>query len=399
MKHIRKITIMALGLLWAYTAAEMPEFVEHVIQTPAGNWGKTGYGDFNDDGHLDFTAGPASGAVYWYQNPGDLSEEWDRHTIDGNNGGCVGGEATDVDGDGLVDWVSHGMWYRNNGKMTEENPEKIPFSNGMPGSNTGCHDVIVADIDGDGFKDALNHAVSWWKNPGEGAAGAGTWESHVIKANSGYHGGIAPKGWGDIDDDGDNDVVGIGEWFKNMDGEGTQWERKAYATWSSKNENRVWVADYDGDGDQDIAVSEGDHGDGKAAWFRNKDGKGEEWETIPLEGITGDLHSVGGLDFDNDGDNDIFVAQNGGGENHEWIIFENTDGKGTFEKRVIYTGYGAHESIYADFDADGDIDIFSKCWCGGGAGVILENKLDPAPPEAPVNVSTTINAENQVEVA
>jgi hypothetical protein len=377
MKNLRRMTMLAFCLSWAYAAAEMPEFVEHIIFQPAGSWGKTGYGDFDNDGKLDLTAGPARGAVYWFRNPGDFTQEWTRFEIDPKNGGCVGGEPADVDGDGLVDFLSHGMWYRNNKENPGENFEKFSFSTGVITTWDGCHDVVAVDINGDGLIDAMNHEVNWWKNPGKEKV-TELWESHAV-AKSGYHGGIAPHGFGDIDGDGDTDVAGIGEWFKNVTGDGTQWEKIEYSSWSGSNENRVWVADYDGDGDQDIAVAEGDGSNGKAAWFRNLDGKGGDWETneFPLDGLTGDLHSVGGQDFDRDGDLDVFVGQNRKKDQNEWVIFENTDGKGAFEKRVIYKGYGAHESIYADFDADGDIDIFSKCWCGDGAGVILENKLDP----------------------
>ena len=47
-----KMIIMAVGFLWAYSAAQFPEFDDHVLVTGTGNWGKTGFGDFDDDGHL-----------------------------------------------------------------------------------------------------------------------------------------------------------------------------------------------------------------------------------------------------------------------------------------------------------------------------------------------------------
>ena len=53
------------------------------------------------------------------------------------------------------------------------------------------------------------------------------------------------------------------------------------------------------------------------------------------------------------------------------------NGKGRFERREIYKGYGAHETVYADFDGDGDIDLVSKCWRKPATFVLLENKLDP----------------------
>jgi len=51
------------------------------------------------------------------------------------------------------------------------------------------------------------------------------------------------------------------------------------------------------------------------------------------------------------------------------------DGKGRFERREIYRGYGAHETLFADFDGDGDIDMLSKCWGDPTTFVLLENGL------------------------
>jgi hypothetical protein len=90
------------------------------------------------------------------------------------------------------------------------------------------------------------------------------------------------------------------------------------------------------------------------------------------------MHSIGAEDLDLDGDLDIIVPKNGGGEGNEWSVFEN-DGKGNFTQHIVYKGFGGHETIFADFDGDKDIDMVSKCWCKGGAVILLENKLDPAP--------------------
>jgi hypothetical protein len=84
-----------------------------------------------------------------------------------------------------------------------------------------------------------------------------------------------------------------------------------------------------------------------------------EYTTWGKPGIYGWEIRVWVADMDGDGDLDIFVSQNGPGTNNAWLIFENVDGKGRFEKREIYRGYGAHETLFADFDGDGDIDILT----------------------------------------
>lgn len=70
------------------------------------------------------------------------------------------------------------------------------------------------------------------------------------------------------------------------------------------------------------------------------------------------LHSIVAADFDNDGDMDIFTGQNVG---PSWI-FENTDGKGTFVEHRIAADTRAHEARVGDVDCDGDLDIAGKPW-------------------------------------
>lgn len=96
------------------------------------------------------------------------------------------------------------------------------------------------------------------------------------------------------------------------------------------------------------------------------------------------------------------MPKNGGGTGNEWLIFEN-DGEGNFKKHEVYKGYGGHETIFADFDADGDIDIVSKCWCKPTTFVLLENKLDPpqdaTPPSAPTNVHMALTQDLDIELS
>jgi hypothetical protein len=385
MKNLTIKAVLAAGLFWVYGAAEM-KFEPHVLfKEGGGNWGQTGVGDFDNDGKLDFVAGIAfGGAIYWWRNTGDLNE-WEKHTIHGGlDNNCVGGDAADMDGDGLIDWVSSGYWFKNHGEMTSKPPEQKPYNGGkgLPGKDKGCHDIVVVDIDGDGHKDIMNQSITWWKNPGPDNMND-TWKSTQV-SNDNNHGGVAPYGYGDMDGDGDMDIVEVKRWQENKDGKGTSWETHQFTTWGEKGkygwEFRVVTADFDGDEDLDIAVSEGDAGDGTAAWVENVKGDATEWETheLPFGGVQGDMHSIGAQDFDNDGDMDIAVPKNGGGQGNEWLVFENTDGKGTFQKHEVYKGFGAHETVFGDFDGDDDVDMVSKCWCGGATFVLLENKSDPS---------------------
>jgi hypothetical protein len=389
--HLVRSGLVALGLgvalLHAIAAVARAEerfqFQPHVLFTEhSGTWAQTGVADIDKDGRLDFIAGNYQG-IYWWQNSGTLSGPWKKHTIAVGSPSDVGGAAIDVDGDGWIDWVSSGFWFQNPGKPTTE-----PWNKSKYGEARRDHDVVLVDIDGDGRLDVLRNQdqlTQWAKTPPRNQV-QGQWtETKIVSGHKGgkLHGAFSPKGWGDLNGDGHVDLVSVQNWFENVDGKGQEWRAHEYTNWGKPGmygwEVRVWVADIDGDGDLDIAITEGDSKDGRAAWIENKDGKAGVWEThgLPLGDIQGDLHSVAALDFDGDGDLDVFVGQNGPGMNNAWLIFENTDGKGRFERREIYRGYGAHESIYADFDGDGDIDIVSKCWGNPTTFVLLENRRDP----------------------
>jgi hypothetical protein len=375
--------VVFLFLLVGRLAAGDLKFQAHLLFTEnSGTWAQTGVADIDNDGRLDFVAGNYGG-IYWWKNPGTLSGQWTKHTIAVGSPSDVGGAPMDVDGDGWIDWVSSGFWFKNPGKPAAESWKKIRY-----GELRKDHDVALVDIDGDGRPDVLrnqNQLTQWAKMPPKDKV-EGLWtETKIVSGHKGgnLHGGFAPKGWGDFNGDGRMDIVGVQSWFENVDGKGQQWRPHEYTTWGKPGlygwEFRIWVADLDGDGDLDIVVCEGDSRDGRAAWIENKDGKGGQWETheLPLGDVKGDLHSIGVFDFNGDGRPDVFVGQNGPGTDNSWLIFENVDGKGRFERREIYKGYGSHEAIFADFDGDGDIDIVSKCWCNRTTFVLLENKLDP----------------------
>ena len=90
-----------------------------------------------------------------------------------------------------------------------------------------------------------------------------------------------------------------------------------------------------------------------------------------------DYHSLAVVDFDNDGDLDVF---SGGGPlteslPHKWFIWENHDGKAaTWVRHEILSGKRCHEAKVADVDGDGDIDICSKPW-NGDEHIYLRNML------------------------
>ncbi len=116
----------------------------------------------------------------------------------------------------------------------------------------------------------------------------------------------------------------------------------------------VWC-DYDNDGDQDVYLCSG--GDGpKGRLFRN-DGAGY---FTNVDSILGTFRDVGAnwVDYDNDGDFDLYIVNTGLNDN----IFLINDGNGNFTidslSTVVNDGQADYGSAWGDYDNDGDLDLF-----------------------------------------
>jgi hypothetical protein len=248
---------------------------------------------------------------------------------------------------------------------------------------------VASDINRDGkldmvaISDQKDHTVTvWYEIP---ANPRDKWIEHKI--GGGIHGGVGPAGIGDLDGDGDNDVVRGDVWFENVDGKGLQWTEHAGLTPLGGHRPdryglaiKIWICDLDKDGDPDIVEAEADTVDGRVFWFQNQ-GKGMSFKCHPIspDHTKQDFHSLAVADFDNDGDLDVF---SGGGPltetpPHKWFIWENKDGRGGgWIQHEILSGKRCHEAKAADVDGDGDIDICSKPW-NGDEHVYLRNLLNP----------------------
>ena len=233
-----------------------------------------------------------------------------------------------------------------------------PESTGLP----LIANVQILDVDQDGKNDILacdctKSCISLFTRQTDG-----TWREEVIinDVNAPGHATVV-----DIDQDGDWDivvavlgnilpddgVVGRVELFEKRD---DGYQRHVILD-DVRRVADVRGADFDGDGDIDIAVGIFGHNRGEILWLENRGDL--QFRDHQLLNIPGTVH-VPVADFDGDGDIDIaaIVTQ----DEEELWAFENL-GNGQFKKRLIWFTHnfdiGGAGLVAYDLDGDGDQDL------------------------------------------
>ncbi|MBC8352395.1 MAG: CRTAC1 family protein [Planctomycetes bacterium] len=287
-----------------------------------------------------------SGVRFTFRNGGESGQ----CTILESLGGGVG--ALDFDGDGLVD-----LCFAGGGKIHKEqrlsglpmglfrNLGELSFQQVTDQAMTVrdelyTHGVAVADYNQDGFCDFLVSgygAMECWENQGDGTFREVGEAADLVDSSW----STSPS-WADLNGDGNLDLF-----------------VPHYVNWSFQNHPFCEGPKSD---QRDICPPKSFEGNADAIYFNNADGtfsKGDE-----STGLQPDGKGLGSLaaDFDNDGDVDIYVAN----DTTDNFLYIN-DGSGKFEELGILSGVavgargtpdGSMGVDICDFNSDGRPDIW-----------------------------------------
>jgi hypothetical protein len=384
-------TRLAFALAITFAAAQSRAAETQAVQVrhkyiaselPGRNAGLGGIeaADFDRDGDIDVVVfNRGDNQVYWFENAG--KDQWPRHLAGSLSIPQLGIAVLDVDGDGWTDVVFGGVWLRNPGRPAQAPFEAYTYDSRI---RSEIHDLSVADIDGDGRADVValgdREGLFWYSLPADPKASS-DWKRHtitldVLDQNADIHGGFAPGGIGDLDGDGDMDVVLADRWLENQE-KGARWVTHRFhfgrrGPWGVSS--RSWVADVDGDGDLDIIICDCDGQNSGVAWLENNGQRPPRFRTQYLAnrapGTRGSFHSLWFADFDGDGNKDILLAEQEdpnilpAGASPRYLLFRRLPGKSVqFAEQVLLDArIGGHDLRVADMDGDGDLDIVSKVW-------------------------------------
>ena len=329
--------------------------------------GSTAWGDYDNDGDLDLVIAGLDGETprtLLYRNDGGSLVEQGTALIGVHQGSLAWGDYdNDMDLDLLVTGNTDGggpvrqiivpnntsTIYRNDGGDLVD--AGIALEGVYDGSGTW------ADYDNDGDLDVLLNGTNFSGSATrlyQNTAGAFSLQTTALPDISGK------AVWIDADQDGDLDLFLTGfdggtlNFASNLyRNDGGSFSPVGVSTFSSYVDPAVTWADFDMDGDPDLALS-GDAGNSMEISFYRNEGSDFGFEGVLTPGVTrGDLAAG---DYDNDGDPDL-LATGFNGSAGSTRLYKNNGGWSFVQSGALLPGVEDSTASWADYDNDGDLDL------------------------------------------
>ncbi|HYJ62325.1 MAG TPA: VCBS repeat-containing protein [Parafilimonas sp.] len=326
-----KFCFILLFLLLLHALAKCQaqiSFKKHVISNRFVSEGAA-IGDVNHDGKTDILAGN-----YWYEAP-----EWKPHLLHADTLNPVPQYSTsflnyamDVNNDGWIDLIrfdqpgSVCIWYEN-----PKNKNSL-WKGHMILTSAGIESPAFVDVDKDGrndiiCNDTLKKQVVWLKSPV--AKNDTTWQRFIIsrdsmRATNRYTHGL---GWGDINNDGKNDVIIKSGWWQSpADVKQEDWQ--FHSADLGEDCANMYVLDVDQDGDEDV-ISSSAHNYG-LWWHEQKQDVQDNtiWQTHEISKLFSQSHALMLKDINSDGYPDLITGKR--------YRAHNDGDPGAFDAAVLY---------------------------------------------------------------
>lgn len=238
-----------------------------------------------------------------------------------------------------------------------------PPRNDLSGAYTGSCAIDVGDVDNDGDIDVVGTATTsavilLWENEGGDPI---TWTEQVVATPP----GAAGVDLADLDGDGRLDVVvalidprNKIVWKQNLGGDPIVWGTQTIEpNWGDTWE--MWTGDVNGDGHLDVMATK--WLPGEVAWWQNSGTTPIVWTKRAVAPSLGGAHSVRGADLDKDGDMDLAVAA--GIANKILVYWSDGANPPTWSPQVLDSlAFGARSVWIGDIDGDSNLDVAGIWW-------------------------------------
>jgi hypothetical protein len=361
--------------------------------------------DLDGDGDEDIVSG-----AWWYRNPQKGGGGWQRKPIDDRLAGATSPKINtfnemailfDFDDDGDIDilgtqWEggttsaekgNKFVWARNEGSA------KFTILNNLDAGNGNFLQGVSVDRFYSGGRQVM---LSWQTGIGTQRLAVpnnpSTQQWNIAKASGETQGEELTSG--DIDRDGDPDLLLGTKWLRNSGSDGSWSVFTLHNT--SFPPDRSRLAYIDGDNRIDAVVGYEQNSKTPAstvlAWYRAPTDSTSLWPGDLIANLIGP-NSLDTADIDKDGDIDIITGE----YNHynppagRVFLFENVGNGDSWKPHLVATGHEHHDGTqFVDIDKDGDLDILSIGWNHGTILLYTQEECGslPTPTASPDETAT-----------